>query len=317
LLLAPIKAKAEDEDPLYRYVARVRQQRATEETKRLLYVAATRAKRALHLLGCARLDDHGDLARPDRRSLLAHLWPVVERDFQKAAAKFQPAQPQLFDIAAAADVPLLHRLALDWRLPQAPSPAYSQPALPRESSEEREITFEWVSDFRRLVGTVVHLFVQQIAREGPAAWSQARIAQLRPAVSATLRSHGITEADLAAAAEEVERALAKMLADERGRWCLASHDEAQSELGLSGIVDGALRHVRIDRTFVENGVRWIVDYKTGTREGGGMEAFLNNEVRRYREQLNTYGRLLREMDPRPARMGLYFPAIAGWREWDL
>ncbi len=48
-----------------------------------------------------------------------------------------------------------------------------------------------------------------------------------------------------------------------------------------------LRHVTVDRTFVADGVRWIVDFKTGRHEGGDAEAFLDRELRRYREQLDV------------------------------
>ena len=35
----------------------------------------------------------------------------------------------------------------------------------------------------------------------------------------------------------------------------------------------------------------------------------------YREQLERYGRLMSAMDSRPIHLGLYFPALGGWREW--
>ena len=71
----------------------------------------------------------------------------------------------------------------------------------------------------------------------------------------------------------------------------------------------------IDRTFVVDGERWIVDYKTSTHEGGDVEAFLDNEVRRYREQLEGYAELMRRIDPRPIMLCLYFPLLQERREW--
>jgi hypothetical protein len=76
--------------------------------------------------------------------------------------------------------------------------------------------------------------------------------------------------------------------------------------------------VAIDRTFVdERGTRWIVDYKTGTHEGGDLEAFLDRERERYRPQLARYATLMRGLDSRPIRLGLYFPLLNGWREWEF
>jgi len=71
-----------------------------------------------------------------------------------------------------------------------------------------------------------------------------------------------------------------------------------------------------DRTFVdENGVRWIVDYKTDTHEGGDLEVFLDSEQERYRKQLEQYAVLMKMLDKREIRLGLYFPLLNGWREW--
>ena len=82
------------------------------------------------------------------------------------------------------------------------------------------------------------------------------------------------------------------------------------------MIEGAIVHVAVDRTFVdEQGTRWIVDYKTGTHEGGSTEAFLDREQERYRAQLERYATLLHNLDGRPVRMALYFPLLQAWRDW--
>jgi hypothetical protein len=76
-------------------------------------------------------------------------------------------------------------------------------------------------------------------------------------------------------------------------------------------------NVSLDRTFVDDqGVRWIIDYKTSAHEGTGRDAFLDSERERYRAQLDRYARLMARIDARPVRLGLYFPLLNGWREWD-
>ena len=82
-------------------------------------------------------------------------------------------------------------------------------------------------------------------------------------------------------------------------------------------MDGdAVVSIVIDRTFVDAGIRWIVDYKTSTHEGAGRDAFLDEQARRYRDQLERYARLMSRLDPaHPIRLGLYFPLLGGWREW--
>jgi ATP-dependent helicase/nuclease subunit A len=122
-----------------------------------------------------------------------------------------------------------------------------------------------------------------------------------------------------AACERVIAAMERTLGDERGRWLLGIDSgirDAASELAISGVVDGQILEGVIDRTFLdESGQRWIVDFKTSTHEGGGLEAFLDEEVVRYRPQLERYARLMRAYRPdQTVRAALYFPVLRQWRE---
>jgi ATP-dependent exoDNAse (exonuclease V) beta subunit len=86
-------------------------------------------------------------------------------------------------------------------------------------------------------------------------------------------------------------------------------------LAVTAAIDGVVQSLRIDRSFVDaDGVRWIVDWKTSTHEGGDREAFLDNELARYAPQLQRYARAMRAIDGRPQRVGLYFPLQDAWRE---
>jgi hypothetical protein len=82
------------------------------------------------------------------------------------------------------------------------------------------------------------------------------------------------------------------------------------------MIDGEVVHAVLDRTFIDSaGTRWIVDFKTGSHEGGAVETFLDAEVERYRPQLALYARLVRGLAAEPVRVGLYFPLLGAWREW--
>ena len=142
------------------------------------------------------------------------------------------------------------------------------------------------------------------------------MASLREVFARDLQRLGVPDAERKGAVARVHDALAACLGAERGRWLLTAREDMRSELRLTGIAGGDLVSVAIDRTFVDgDGTRWIVDYKTGTHEGADVNAFLDREQERYREQLEQYAALMREMDSRPIWLGLYFPLLNGWREW--
>jgi ATP-dependent exoDNAse (exonuclease V) beta subunit len=310
LLLAPVKAAGAKKDQLSAYVKRIEKQKGVNEEARLLYVAATRAVRRLHLLGAAARTEKGLTAS----GLLAHLWKAVQEEFARAEQALAPSAEREAAVAGIPPAPL-RRLPSGWSLP-APAPsvaAATGPELPAEESP----TFEWVGDTLRHIGTVVHQMFAQIARDGPAAWDQARIEARRPAIETALRTLGVPASEMAEAAATVRRALSATLADERGRWILDNaHAEAHSEYPLIGEVDGRLRSVRVDRTFVDaEGVRWIVDFKTSEHAGGDLGGFLDAQREKYRGQMVLYRALFARLDRRPIRAGLYFPLFTGWREY--
>jgi ATP-dependent exoDNAse (exonuclease V) beta subunit len=163
---------------------------------------------------------------------------------------------------------------------------------------------------------LVHAVLQRIAEEGLAQWSPARVDGMAAHFDRRLQSLGVPATERPDAVARARRALATALEDERARWILGPHPEARCEWRLTGLLDGALVDAALDRSFVDaQGVRWIVDYKTGVHEGGDREGFLDQERERYRAQLDRYARLLQLMEDREVRCGLYFPLMRGWREW--
>ncbi len=318
LLMAPIRGAGGEEDAIYRYLRGVDDTKARHEEKRLLYVAATRAKQRLYLLGHTEYNDEAGQPKPPKaRSLLAALWPVAEEPFGRHPVSASREAPERQEETAA--FPPLRRLSADWERSLVAEEGYhwESPVAGTGPLEEVALEFDWAGEAARHVGTVVHRYLQRMAEDGLSAWDGGRIRSLRPAFDNALRHCGVAGELRPDAAAKVEQALCGVLADERGRWILHDHAEQRSEYALSAVVEGRVKSVIIDRTFIdENGVRWIIDYKTGSHEGGALEAFLDREQERYRRQLEGYAEVFRQQEQRPVKLGLYFPLLGGWREWE-
>jgi len=323
LLLAPIRARGEETDAISQCLKRLDKERGDNEDARLLYVAATRAKHQLHLLGhCAlKADEEGvHLVGPAKGSLLEKLWPAVEKAYQDALADDSPSTPEASNEASFELSVPLRRMSGNWRLPEAPAEVATGPEVAPVAVAEEALEFDWAGDTARHIGIVVHRLLQLIGGSGGSTrWDAAAVATLESRADTLLRYQGVPVEERALSLQRVMDALNLTLSDTRGRWILDSnHAEATVEWPLSGVDHGNLVHVVLDRTFVDpDGVRWIVDYKTGSHEGPDVEAFLDNEVQRYRPQLERYARLLSQYDTRPIRLGLYFPLLRGWREWSF
>ncbi len=345
LLLAPLRARegAQSEpDPVYRYLKALDATESYAERGRLLYVGCTRAKRRLHLLAAPglKLDGSGEPPQwrtPAKSSALARLWAALSAAVPPppASAPAGAAQAaatgdgsgeesagsgeqEIEDVALPMSRPL-RRLPSQWTLPV---PAASIHVDARgDDVTAPQVAFDWAHATAAAVGTVAHRVLAQVASEGLPAWDRRDMAPLRGRIAADLAHEGVPSKERAEAVARVESAVARTLADPRGRWLFdAAHAQARSEWSLAGVDGDAVRHVTLDRTMIVEGVRWIIDFKTGRHEGGSIEAFLDREVLRYREQLERYARIVRELDSRPnpipIRLALYFPLVeGGWREW--
>ncbi|MHB8252841.1 MAG: UvrD-helicase domain-containing protein [Acidiferrobacter sp.] len=305
LLLAPLKADGESADALYDCLWAMLARKRRHELGRLLYVACTRARHTLHLVGHAKRKE--EVWRP--QGLLGVLWPVIGDSFAKT----------LVDPALDKIPPEVNKQRTLLRLSREGLSVAAQAPLSDWVTEEppsENLVFDWAGACIRIVGVVVHALFAQFARQElppPGPLPEA----LRVRAGNLLRGFGLHGADWEAAQEHVTQALERTLSDEVGRWILeAGHDEAQSECPLSAFVDGQLITVRVDRTFVDaKGVRWIIDYKTSRHEGSDRAAFLDQEQRRYTEQLTGYARLFSDLDHRPVELALYFPLLSAFRHW--
>jgi ATP-dependent helicase/nuclease subunit A len=307
-LMAAVAPTGEQEEA-GSYLAGYRSEREKNETRRLLYVASTRARKQLHLLGQIEWSDtKQEWKTPRAGSMLHALWDAVSDVF---LALDSPAA-HAGDNAPAA-YPMLRRVESGWQTPPEEAAIRWRAGDTVEPEAERH-TYEWVGDTLRHVGVVVHTWLTRIAEEGLEHWGAGRVRDRRPVMRAQLATLGVSPEEIEPALDRVERALVETLADERGRWVLTRHADDRREFALTAATGSDITHHRVDCTFVdEHGDRWVIDFKTSTHEGGGLEAFLNEEQRRYREQLERYARVVAPNES--VRLGLYFPLLGAWREW--
>jgi len=335
LLLAPMLGVGEAAPrSLVNYIAGVKKQRRRLERARLLYVAATRARRSLHWLGAATRHARSGELRPRAGTSLALLWPVLEPAFAHAAAAGDAAMATATAPATATATPLgppvrateaapadeagpLLRLPAGWRPAGLPGRVEATrlaigAGLAREAPE-----YLWVGLAARLVGTLVHAELQRMAATVAAAGPLPDAATLRATdYLPRLAELGLVGEPARQAAQRIVAALSGTLADPRGRWLLGEGGgAAHSELRLAGLHEGRVLSISIDRVRTDaQGRRWIVDYKTGSHEGGDLEGFLASEAIRHAPQLARYREMAAALWGGPLRTALYFPVLGQFRE---
>ncbi len=319
LLLGPLSATGDDDDPLYHFLRQEQKIKNSLEATRLLYVGCTRAINKLHLLAqldsaptAAGNDGSGDAQPhpkpPSAGSLLAPLWPVVQPTAHVYCVGTEP------EAAPNTNSPLamLQRLTADWQRPTLVPSSLLAAYRGREFGEGENLVSDEYLRHRaaRYTGTVLHRTLCQVVQDGPDHWDDARIRHQQAYWRAQLRQLGLFGTSLNEALNKVELGLRRMLADPTGRWILdPQHACSACEQGFwSG--RQSPKNLIIDRTFVDQGVRWIIDYKSSEPTGEQtLEVFVASEVEAYRDQLLGYSQLF-EADAITAQAALYFPLLA-------
>jgi len=303
----------------YDEIEAVNKKKDEEENKRLFYVACTRAKNALHVLGSAKRKKDGTVVKAGSNTFLGLVWSSVEALFQSELRRRVPQQQSFISVLSSGEAStMLSRLPDTWRMPKLEMSVAWQTEWQRAPASARKITYEWVGDTSRHVGTVVHEMLKRIAAEGTERWNQRLIAATHPLIRAELLRLGVPAVEESQASAQVTRALANTLNSERGRWLLQAHAEARSEYAVGGKVQDTLITGTVDRVFRDDEGRfWIVDFKNSDHRGGKLSEFLDEEQRRYTPQLETYATLLQRVKKGQIMLGLYFPLMDEWREWSF
>ena len=313
LVVAPIPpagAPVSETPTAYDLLRNLEKTRSLNEAQRVLYVAATRAERRLHLLGVAYRDTKSEtldaLRAPASTSLLAPLWPALERAFVERAALPGAPTPSPSPIDATQFVPCLVRLRETHLL--APKPLATATAQPT-SAQPHALRSETTIDMA--IGTLAHRYLEAIAQDGLDVWSVERVAQLRPLFEQHFIKEGYDLSLCATAAQHVGDALVGALSSEHGQWMLSAQEAAACEVPMSSLhpdEPGLFAHHVIDRTFIHGGERWIIDYKTlGMSDlDQNSEQALQKKAESYKPQLERYAALYAH-EGLNIRTAIFFP----------
>ena len=262
-LIAPIQSKGSDPGVAKSWVDAVKRERERQELRRVLYVAATRAREELHLFARPRYsvsksDGAFTLAKPT--GLLATAWPAlgetIETQFSAWMQKVQreqesSGQDEIVETLAAeagslVEMPAPVRPVKLRRLPEA----FVASEFPRRtaspSGHESLLAGEEAAFARtegglrsRLEGTAVHRLLEQLSRlrksMNPEDAARA-IEEALPGITAETRGRGLPLPAAQRLAREALAVAQRSLMDPIGAWILTPHQEADAESRWTGMV---------------------------------------------------------------------------------
>ena len=174
----------------YELIREASKQKTRNEGKRLFYVACTRAKNQLFLLGSVnRNKKRTDVCKAPSHTFLGMIWDRFRSDFQRLQLHTPAVQADLFEATRAPR--FISRLPERWHPPVFAASVDWQPAFEQGRASERKVTYEWVGGASRHVGTLVHGILNRVTRDGLKAWHAARINALEPVLRFELARLGV------------------------------------------------------------------------------------------------------------------------------
>lgn len=342
LVIAPIDRKGQATSSLRTLLKGFEAEKQRYELGRLLYVAATRAKKQLHLFAevsykpTEKQLEKGDYKiTPTKGSLLESLWPYAQKDFEELAAEYNPQQSD--EQALEIPWPKVIRLPIK----RQGFAGFSQPALFAVQALVTQSTLQAddktqdeklsESDYENQpglvfnqqnailntsVGNLVHAIFEQMVVDGIAIWNENKLNERLALYESWLVQQGLPESELPEAIRRVKQSILNGLSNPKVGWALQD-DFAESavEYPLTSIEETGIANHIVDRTFVDHeGVRWIVDYKTSVSDDKDTAGFIAKQVEKYQPQLARYGQLFAQMENRPQKWVLYFSYLDIWYE---
>ncbi len=324
LIIAPLAATGEDTDPCYAYLRGEEKRKGTLESARLLYVGVTRAVSRLYLTGVLNENTKAksETAEPNppaTNSLLARIWPVLNNPAGAETKEYTytPALTTQTEVKEESSLTEpgpehqhLARLPASWQVPECPENDLLSSFRGATEGFDSESNAPEYSREHRITGTLLHRTLQQITEDGTDSWTPERIQQQLPVWQAQFRQQGLI-AYMASGIEKLQQAVNTILASNVGQWLMDNnHTESACELAISYRRGGRVRRAVVDRTFVDQGTRWIIDYKSaapGPQQP--LNDFLAQQQQLYHKQLSHYEKLFLNMESLPIKKALFFPLI--------
>ncbi|NNM59424.1 MAG: UvrD-helicase domain-containing protein, partial [Legionellales bacterium] len=312
ILLAICQPSGMENDKLYNYIRSLEKEKAQLEATRLLYVAATRAKKQLHYY--FKFDGSQEPGN-NNSCFLDLLWPIIKNNIIDTFEKPQliHSTPELN--SSDLETPIIfHRLSTDFKLPDD----IDLHLVEKKIASNEDVRFDWneKNQIDRQIGTILHRIFKAIAKQGLQDWQSLTETEKNSRIEILSQLEALPAHTIPAAKVKILFCLDKMFHSTRGQWLFTqlSQAAARVEFALETLQYHEVKQYILDATFIdEHNTRWIVDYKTADNPDN-VATFLEEKQQLYAPQLEKYGELLAKMEKRPTRLALYFPMLDEWVE---
>jgi len=276
ILLAPIKSSNEkEESKTYLYLKHLQKHQTHFEMMRLLYVAMSRAKEKLYLLGS--VTKSGNAASNSFLSLLSQYYqqPIANIKSETSLPSKEPTPPKMVRYK---ELSVLSKREIN------------------NKSQSKNIVKNIDLIYQSALGSIVHYYLEHSLFEPPIKSIETKFLEL-----------GLPQRLIQSYSSKVCRLLVNTKRDKDFDWLFMKRESTEVESEYSNHT----KTVIIDRLFIDNGILWIIDFKTATpNEDESINSFIERQKHSHHKQLLEYQEILEEVFRIPSRSALYCPSVS-------
>jgi ATP-dependent exoDNAse (exonuclease V) beta subunit len=276
ILLAPIKSSNEkEESKTYLYLKHLQKQQTHFEMMRLLYVAMSRAKEKLYLLGS--VTKSGNVASNSFLSLLSQYYqqPIANIKSETSLPSKESIPPKMVRYK---ELSVLSKREIN------------------NKNQSKNIVKNIDLIYQSALGSIVHYYLEHSLFEPPIKSIETKFLEL-----------GLPQRLIQSYSSKVCRLLVNTKRDKDFDWLFMKRESTEVESEYSNHT----KTVIIDRLFIDNGILWIIDFKTATlNEDESINSFIERQKHSHHKQLLEYQEILEEVFRLPSRSALYCPSVS-------
>ena len=276
ILLAPIKSSNEkEESKTYLYLKHLQKQQTYFEMMRLLYVAMSRAKEKLYLLGS--VTKSGNVASNSFLSLLSQYYQqsIANIKSETSLPSKEPTPPKMVRYK---ELSVLSKRVIN------------------NKNQSKNIVKNIDLIYQSALGSIVHYYLEHSLFEPPIKSIETKFFEL-----------GLPQRLIQSYSSKVCRLLVNTKRDKDFDWLFMKRESTEVESEYSNHT----KTVIIDRLFIDNGILWIIDFKTTTlNEDESINSFIERQKHSHHKQLLEYQEILEEVFRLPSRSALYCPSVS-------
>ncbi len=308
LFLATLSATGSEDNNLYNLLRFEKAEKSRLESTRLLYIGVTRAMKSVYL-SATLADKNGEVATPGAGTLLATIW----ENLTEASVDYQPIRSMSMPFKQQDPLqtrPSLLRLPSDsFAVSDSAETSDERPTDQLDDSAQIELAVD--NQLQIEVGNLIHEALQNYLSNNQLLDTE-NLLGLKNYWRRRLNAFSFTSSEIDNAVTKIEQSLYNTLQDSELSWVF-DHDQESSaaELSLQSYASGFVHTHVIDRTFIDNnGVRWIIDYKSSQPSSKqSLESFLAEQVALYSGQLTRYRSLFDNEENKGVKTALLFTSL--------